>query len=42
MKILDKRYKHNTLNKLGMETLAKFDFSKDYTRSLIENIANYK
>ena len=41
-KILDKRYKHNTLNKLGKETLAKFAFSKDHARSLIGNIANYK
>ena len=36
-KILDKRYKHNTLNKL-----AKFAFSKDYTRNLIELSANYQ
>ena len=41
-KILDERYKHNTLYKLGMETLAEFIFSKDYTRSLIEILANYK
>ena len=30
-KILDERYKHNALNKLGIETLAKSAFSKDYT-----------
>ena len=41
-KILDKRYIHNNLNKLGMETLAKFAFSKDHARSLIEIIASYK
>ena len=35
-KILDERYKFNTLSKLGMETLAKFVCSRDYTRSLIE------
>ena len=28
-KILDKRFKCKTLNKLSMETLAKFTFSKD-------------
>ena len=33
--ILDKRFKHNTLNKLGMENLAKFAFSKDHAGSLI-------
>ena len=33
-KSLDKRYKNNTLNKLGMKTLSKFIFSKDYTGSL--------
>ena len=37
-KILDKRYKHNTLNKLRMETLAKFAFCKDHARDLIEII----
>ena len=35
-KILDKRFKHNSLNKLGMETLAGFAWSRDYTRSLID------
>ena len=32
-KMLDKRYKHNTLKKLGIETLATFPFSKDHARS---------
>ena len=32
----------NTLNKLGMETSAKFAFSKDFTRGLIKIIASYK
>ena len=41
-KILDKRYKYNTLNRLGKETLSKFVWSRDYTRSLIEFLANYK
>ena len=35
-KILCKRFKYNALNKLGMETRAKFAFSKDYTEDLIE------
>ena len=41
VKFLDKRCKHNTLNKLGIETLAKFAFSKDQARSLIGTIASY-
>ena len=41
-KILDKRYKHNTLNNLGKETLAKFAFSKHHARSLNGIIASYK
>ena len=41
-KILDKRYKYKTLNKLGMEVLGMFTFSKDHARSLIEIIASYK
>ena len=40
--ILDKRFKHNTLIKLGMETLAKFVFSKDHARSLVGIMASYK
>ena len=40
--ILDKRFKYNTLNNLGMETLAKFAFSKDYTKDLIEIIGHHK
>ena len=40
--ILDKRYKYNTLIKLGMEVLGMFTFSKDHARSLIEIIASYK
>ena len=40
-KFLDKRRKHNTLNKLDIETLAKFAFSKDHARSLIGTIASY-
>ena len=41
-KILDKRYKYNTLNELGMEVLGIFAFSKDHSRSLIKIIASYK
>ena len=41
-KILDKRYKYNTLNKLGLEVLGMFAFSKYHARSLIEIIASYK
>ena len=41
-KILDKRFIYNTVNRLGKETLAKFAFSKDHARSLIEIIASYK
>ena len=33
---LDKRYKNNTLNMLGMKTLAGFVWSSDYTMDLIE------
>ena len=40
-KILDKRFKYNTLNKLGMETLAMFVWSRDYTRGVIEILASY-
>ena len=36
--IIDKRYKYNTRNKLGVETLAKFACSKDHARSLTEFI----
>ena len=39
--ILDKRFNYNTPNKLGMETLAKFVWSRDYTRGLIEILACY-
>ena len=39
-KIVDKKYKYNTLNKLGMELLAKFAFSKDHARSLIGIMAS--
>ena len=41
-KVLVKRYKHNTPNNLCKETLAKFAFSKDYTKDLIEFITNDK
>ena len=41
-KILDKRFKHKTLNKLEKETSAKLAFSKDQARSLIGIIASYK
>ena len=41
-KILDKRFEHNTLNKLVMETLAKYAFSEDHASSLIEITAYYK
>ena len=40
-KIVDIRYKFNTLNKLGMEILAKFAFSKDHARSLLGIMASY-
>ena len=33
---LQKRYKNNTLNMLGMKTLAWFVWSNDYTMDLIE------
>ena len=39
-KFLDKRYKYNTLNKLGMEVLGMFTFSKDHARSLNEIMAS--
>ena len=41
-KILDKRYKNNTLNKLRMEIFGIFTFSKNHSRNLIEIIASYK
>ena len=41
-KILYKRYEHNTLNKLGMETQAKFAFSIDCATDLVGIIASYK
>ena len=31
--ILNKRFKNITLNKLGLETLAKFAFYKDHART---------
>ena len=40
--ILDKRYKYNTLNKLGMKILAGFACSSDYTEDLIEILSCYK
>ena len=40
-KILDKRYKYNTLNKLGMGILGMCTLSKDHSRSLIEIKASY-
>ena len=40
-KIVDKRYRHNTLNKLGKESLAMFAFSNDHARSLIGIMASY-
>ena len=42
VKSLDNRYKYNTPNKLGMEFLGMFAFSKDHARSLIEFKASYK
>ena len=41
-KILDKRCKHNDFNKLAMESLAKFFFSKDHARSFFGIMASYK
>ena len=40
-KIIDKRYKYNTLNKLGMDIFAQFAFSKDHARSLTGILASY-
>ena len=40
-KILYKRFKYKTLNKMVMETLTKFAFSKDYTKDLIEIIGHH-
>ena len=41
-KILDKRYKYNSLNKLGTENLTRFVWSRDYTIGLIENLVSFK
>ena len=41
-RFLCKRYKYKTFNKLGMETLSNFGFSKDYAGGLIEIVASYK
>ena len=40
-KILDKRFKSNTLNMLGTKYLAKCILSKDYNKNLIEILAKY-
>ena len=40
--ILNKRYKYNTLIKLGKETLARFFCSIDYTIALIEIVVSFK
>ena len=40
-KFLDKRFKYNILNKLRMETLAKFALSKDHTKGLFEIIGQH-
>ena len=39
---IENRFKHNTLIKLGMETLAKIVFSKDHARFLIEIMTSCK
>ena len=41
-KILDKRFKSNTLNRLGKEPLAKLVCSKEYIMTLIELLATFK
>ena len=40
--IIDKKFKHNTLNKLGVKNLNKFVQCKDNPRNLIEVWARYK
>ena len=40
--IIDKRFKYNTLKKLGKETLAKFVCFIDYTTTVVEIRVSFK